>query len=83
MGKGKKDKKGSESGGPQAPSGPVHCVAKECKGKNAWKFGFCHEHYDQFKFGLITKGGNPVPDYERKYEHYVAHKERQSAKQAA
>ena len=48
---------------------PDGCQAVECKAKSQ-RLGFCPEHFEQFKFGLIKKTGEPVPDYERKFEHY-------------
>lgn len=47
----------------------VGCQAKDCRAKDK-KFEFCDEHFRQFKFGLITKKGDPVSDYEKKLEHY-------------
>lgn len=60
-----------------APSAPakgnvgakVGCAASGCKGKDQ-RYNFCDEHFRQFKFGLITKSGDPVSDYEKKFEHY-------------
>ncbi len=58
---------------PQGPKGAagnkVGCHADGCKAKDA-KFNFCDEHFRQFKFGLITKTGQPVLDYEKKVDHY-------------
>lgn len=47
----------------------VGCHASGCKEKDS-RFNFCDEHFRQFKFGLITKTGEKVLDYERKFEHY-------------
>ena len=65
-----------------APSGkkapaqmPGGCLSWGCK-TEATRFGFCGEHYDHFKFGLIKKTGEPVPDYEKKIEHYMAFRDR-------
>jgi len=52
---------------------PEGCFSVGCKAK-AHRFNFCNEHFDQFKFGLIKKTGEPVPDYEKKYDQYVAFK---------
>ena len=60
----------------------MHCSAKGCKG-DCVRMGFCAEHFDQFKFGLIRRTGEPVTDYDKKYDHYVAYKERRKGKQAA
>lgn len=49
--------------------GKVGCHAIGCKDKDQ-RFNFCDEHFRQFKFGLITKTGEKVVDYERKLEHY-------------
>ena len=58
---------------PQGPKGSVGgkvgCHAESCKAKDV-KFNFCDEHFRQFKFGLITKAGQPVLDYEKKFDHY-------------
>ncbi len=45
------------------------CQAWICKEKDE-RYGFCNEHFQQYKFGLITKEGKAVLDYERKLEHY-------------
>ena len=62
------------------------CLVKGCKA-HASRFSFCTEHYDHFKFGLITKHGEQVSDYEKKFEHYAAYqakqKESQKLKRAA
>lgn len=54
---------------PAGVGGKVGCHAVGCK-SNPWKHEFCEEHFKQFKFGLITKKGELVSDYERKFEHY-------------
>jgi len=45
------------------------CHAWGCKA-HFKRFNFCDEHYDHFKFGLIKKTGEPVPDFEKKIGHY-------------
>ncbi len=45
------------------------CNAQGCKAKDT-RHSFCDEHFRQFKFGLISKNGMPVSDYEKKLEHY-------------
>ncbi len=55
---------------------PGGCACWGCK-KPEQQFSFCHEHYDHFKFGLIKKSGEPVPDYEKKFEHFQAWKSKQ------
>ena len=49
------------------------CHASNCK-SHSQRFDFCDEHFDHFKFGLIKKNGQQVPDYEKKIEHYNAWK---------
>ncbi|MBC7692291.1 MAG: hypothetical protein H7222_11050 [Methylotenera sp.] len=55
---------------------PGGCFSRGCK-TAAKRFDFCEEHYDHFKFGLIKRTGEQVSDYEKKFEHFVAWKERQ------
>lgn len=61
----------------QVSSAPVieKCTAQACK-SNGIRFGFCDEHFEQYKFGLINKKGQQVPDYEKKFEHYKAYQQR-------
>lgn len=63
-----------KKGKPQAAE-KTGCLCDTCKAKVS-RFGFCSEHYEQFKFGLIKKSGEPVPDYEKKFEHYQAYVKR-------
>jgi hypothetical protein len=48
----------------------IHCKVKGCKHAPS-KFEFCAEHFDQFKFGLINKAGEPAQDFEKKEEQYA------------
>ncbi len=68
--------------GKEAAASMGHCTAKACKSSEA-RFGFCDEHFEQFKFGLIKKSGEFVPDYDKKFEHYQAYKTRRSAHKVA
>ena len=61
---------------------PGGCHAWTCKAPEK-RFSFCDEHYEQFKFGLIKKSGQPVSDFEKKFEHYQAYKTRRTAQKAA
>jgi hypothetical protein len=56
-------------------TGDGRCTAKACKSGEK-RFGFCDEHFEQFKFGLIKRTGEPVSDYEKKFEHYQAYRQR-------
>lgn len=61
---------------------PGGCFSWGCK-VHAKRFNFCEEHYEQFKFGLIKKTGEPALDYEKKFEHYTAYKAKQNALKVA
>jgi hypothetical protein len=61
---------------------PGHCFSWDCKAEAA-RYNFCLKHFDQFKFGLLKKTGEPVPDYEKKFEHYLAHQAKRSAQKVA
>lgn len=60
----------------------LKCLADGCKSGPS-RFEFCSEHYNQFKFGLINKLGKPVPDYEKKYDHYMAYQKRLGGQKVA
>lgn len=49
--------------------GPTKCIAEDCKAKPQ-KAGFCPEHFEWFKAGLITKDGAKAADFDKKYYHY-------------
>lgn len=51
------------------------CTAEGCKTKPT-RAGFCNEHFDWFKAGLITKDGKPAMDFDKKYQHYLASKKK-------
>ncbi len=74
MGKGKKPE--------MTVVGAEHCKCNGCK-KPESKFTFCDEHYEWFKFGLITKTGTRVSDFDKKQGHYMAHVERQKTYKVA
>lgn len=61
---------------------PDGCHGWGCKTK-AHRFNFCDEHFDHFKFGLLKKSGEPVSDYEKKFEHYTAHLKKRGAHKVA
>ena len=72
------ESKGKKGAGPL----PGGCHAVSCKSPEQ-RFDFCEEHYEQFKFGLIKKSGEQVPDYEKKFEHYQAYKAKRRAHKVA
>lgn len=49
------------------------CKAPDCKSKSA-QMGFCKEHFDWFKFGLLTKEGKKPIDFDKKMIAYQKHK---------
>jgi hypothetical protein len=49
------------------------CLSEGCKAKSK-RAGFCDEHFEWFKAGLITKEGKYVIDFEKKYQHFLAAK---------
>jgi len=53
----------------------VKCQADGCKSKPT-RAGFCEEHFDWFKAGLITKEGHRAMDFDKKYQHYLASKKK-------
>lgn len=55
--------------------GPTKCTADDCK-KKPEKAGFCAEHFDWFKAGLITKEGARAADFDKKHYQYTASKKK-------
>ncbi len=55
------------------PLASTKCVAEDCKKKHE-RAGFCAEHFDWFKAGLITREGLKASDFDKKYYHYSAAK---------
>ena len=49
------------------------CLCEGC-GKKGDRMNFCGEHYDWFKFGLITKEGKRPTDFDKKIQSYMKHK---------
>ena len=74
MGKGKKPE--------MTIVGAEHCKCEGCK-KPQSQFTFCHEHYEWFKFGLITKMGSKVADFDKKSDHYASYVAKQKTYKAS
>jgi hypothetical protein len=59
---------------PQAEGGNVvtltKCTAEGCS-KKADKMNFCAEHFDWFKYGLLTKEGKHPSDFDKKHSSYM------------
>lgn len=51
----------------------TNCVVDKC-GKKAERMGFCKEHFDWFKEGLINKKGERPSDFDKKYQAYMSRK---------
>lgn len=51
----------------------VKCCVKDCKRQPQLQ-NFCTEHYDWFKFGLVTKTGEKPIDFDKKFQAYSARK---------
>lgn len=52
---------------------PSKCSAEGCSQKGeltVGEKGFCKEHYDWFKFGLLTKEGKRPVDFDKKFQAY-------------
>ncbi len=52
---------------------PTGCKADGCK-KKSEKMDFCSEHYEWFKWGLITREGQKPIDFDKKYQSFLKHK---------
>ena len=59
-----------------------HCKCEGCKKPEA-RFTFCNDHYEWFKFGLITKQGKKVGDFDKKSEHFQDYQSKQKLYKAA
>ncbi len=73
----KKEEKKQENK-PLTPSNVIsladnRCNAEGCKSKSK-RAGFCNEHFDWFKAGLINKEGKQVVDFDKKYQHFMSAK---------
>lgn len=47
----------------------TRCSAEGCS-KKTDHANFCNEHYDWFKFGLITRDGKRPSDFDKKFQAY-------------
>jgi hypothetical protein len=59
-----------------APNNVVPLSKCKCEGcgKRSEKMDFCMEHYDWFKFGLVTKEGKRPTDFDKKWQAFRKHK---------
>lgn len=67
--------KESENSNPGAPAAnlPTNCKAEGCK-KKSDRMDFCAEHYDWFKWGLLTREGKKPLDFDKKYQSFMKNK---------
>lgn len=54
-----------------ADLGEHKCRGEECKRKPE-RAGFCSEHYDWFKWGLMTLEGFKARDFDKKWQGFAA-----------
>jgi len=50
--------------------GPTKCCGEGCS-KKIERAGFCAEHFEWFKAGLVTKEGSKAADFEKKHYHFM------------
>ncbi len=55
------------------PLASARCASDGCKAKPT-RAGFCEEHFEWFKAGLITKEGQRALDFDKKYQHFASSK---------
>ncbi len=65
--------KGGGQAKPGAEANEHKCRSEECK-KKPERAGFCMEHYDWFKWGLITLEGYKARDFDKKYQGFLQNK---------
>lgn len=51
---------------------PSKCACDGCNKRQELQ-NFCSEHYDWFKFGLITKEGKKPVDFDKKFQAFKKH----------
>jgi hypothetical protein len=75
----KKPTKNTPSPEKQMPNNVVQlhaakCAAEDCKKKPS-RAGFCEEHYEWFKEGLLTMEGYKAKDFDKKYHSWLRRKQ--------
>ena len=60
-------------GGGNVVAMPTRCKAQGCN-KKSDRMDFCNEHYEWFKFGLLTKMGEKPIDFDKKFISFQKHK---------
>lgn len=71
-----KENKKKNSGGGGAPNNVVHlarCPVSDC-GKKPARLGFCAEHFEWFKVGLVTRKGERPSDFDKKFQAFKRRK---------
>ncbi|MEC9282868.1 MAG: hypothetical protein VX642_09160 [Bdellovibrionota bacterium] len=54
------------------------CLYSEC-GSKPKRANFCNEHYEWFKFGLVTKNGEKAKDFDKKMMSYENFQKKKAA----
>ena len=80
MSEAKKPTKNTPAPEKQMPSnvvamGPSKCTAEACSKKPS-RAGFCEEHYEWFKEGMLTMEGYRAKDFDKKYHAWLRRKEK-------
>ncbi|GIL18859.1 MAG: hypothetical protein BroJett040_26100 [Oligoflexia bacterium] len=57
------------------PLTAAKCVGEDCK-KKPERAGFCSEHYEWFKEGLLTIDGYKAKDFDKKYHAWLLRKQK-------
>lgn len=75
----KKPTKNTPAPEKQMPSNVVSFAAAKCTAEGCSKkpsrAGFCEEHYEHFKEGLITMEGYKARDFDKKYHAWMKRKQ--------
>jgi hypothetical protein len=69
------EKKNNQVPGNVVPLSSAQCTAEDCKKKPS-KAGFCDEHYQWFKEGLLTIDGHKAKDFDKKYQQFLARRQK-------
>jgi hypothetical protein len=76
----KKPMKSAPSPEKQMPSNVIPLGSNKCTGEGCSKkpsrAGFCEEHYEWFKEGLLTMEGYRAKDFDKKYHAWMRRKQK-------
>jgi hypothetical protein len=60
-------------GGNVTAIGSAKCSCENCNKKSDLQ-NFCTEHFEWFKWGLVTKEGKRPTDFDKKFQAFTKHK---------